>query len=149
MVEPMHDSTIELSQLLSKRRRVRDALVTTILWALYGYLWLPLISFVAWYLGFDFAYRLVIKAGGPDALVALLIGFSIIILVVLLIVVTWSGLQYSRFAGKGERRLISSTLAPQAEREYWDIDAALQSKFKAKKIQTVALTDDAKIAAVT
>jgi biofilm PGA synthesis protein PgaD len=139
MTKLLHDSTIQFKQMLSGRHRAREAVLTTILWMIYGYLWLPLISFVAWYFGIDFAYERVIKAGGPDQLILLLLWFFIIFLVILLIVVTWSGLQYSLYKGDGERRTRGTVFDLAAEREVWQIDEALQQQMKTAKVQTVTL----------
>ncbi len=149
MTKLLHDSTIQFKQMLSGRQRTREAILTTILWMLYGYLWLPLISFVAWYFGIDFAYERVVKAGGPDQLILLLLWFFIIFLVILLIVVTWSGLQYSLYKGDGERRNRGTVFDLAAEREVWQIDAALQQQLKANKVQTIELNDQARIVKVS
>jgi len=142
MVRPLQDVTIHMRQFLSSRHRARETLVTTLLWALYGYLWLPLVSFIVWYLGFDFAYELVIRAGGPEELVVLLLWFSIVCLVILLIVVSWSGFQYTKFTGKGERRNRAPVLDSQDERDYWGIDEKTYRELKAGKTLTVSLDDD-------
>jgi len=149
MVEPLHDSTIQMRQMLTARQRAREAFITTALWALYGYLWLPLISLVAWYMGLDFAYEKVIQAGGPDELMVLLLWFSIVCLVSLLIVVTWSGFQYSKYKGAGERRTTAPVLDPEAEREFWQIEESLQQEMKTAKVQTISLDDDARIVSVS
>lgn len=149
MSQLLHDSTIQFKQMLSSRYRAREAIFTTILWIIYGYLWLPLISFVAWYFGIDFAYERVVKAGGPDQLILLLLWFLIIFLVILLVVVTWSGLQYSLYTGDGERRTRGIAFDPAAEREIWQIDEALQKQLKASKVQTVALDENARIVQVS
>ena len=149
MVEPMHDSTIQMRQMLTARQRAREAFITTALWALYGYLWLPLISLVAWYMGLDFAYEKVIQAGGPEELILLLLWFCIVCLVSLLVVVTWSGLQHSKYKGKGERRTTAPVLDLEAEREFWRIEESLQQQMKAAKVQTVSLDDNARIVSVS
>ena len=149
MTKLLHDSTIQFKQMLSGRYRAREAVLTTLLWMLYGYLWLPLVSFVAWYFGIDFAYERVIKAGGPDQLILLLLWFFIIFLVILLIVVTWSGLQYSLYKGDGERRNRGTVFDLAAEREVWQIDEALQQRIKSDKVQTVVLDAQARIVKVS
>jgi biofilm PGA synthesis protein PgaD len=149
MTKLLHDSTIQFKQMLSGRYRAREAILTTILWVIYGYLWLPLISFFAWYFGIDFAYERVVKAGGPDQLVLLLLWFLIIFLVILLIVVTWSGLQYSLYKGDGERRNRGTAFDLASEREVWGIDEALQSQLKSSKVQTVELDQQARIVKVS
>ena len=142
MAKSLRDSTIHFREFLSARQRAREAIVTTALWFLYGYLWLPLVSFAAWYFGVDFAYDRVIRAGGPDQLILLLLWFAIIFLIILLIVVTWSGVQYSRFTGKGERRNRAPLLDPAEEREMWQIDESVQCKIKAGQVLTVSMDAD-------
>ena len=149
MVEPLHDTTIQMRQMLTARQRAREAFITTALWALYGYLWLPLVSLVAWYMGLDFAYEKVIQAGGPEELILLLLWFCIVCLVSLLVVVTWSGLQHSKYKGKGERRTTAPVLDLEAEREFWRIEESLQQQMKAAKVQTVSLDDNARIVSVS
>ena len=142
MAKSLRDSTIHFRQFLTARQRAREAVITTALWFLYGYLWLPLVSFAAWYFGIDFAYERVIRAGGPDQLILLLLWFSIIFLIILLVVVTWSGIQYSRFTGEGERRYKAPLLDPAEERELWQIDTAVQSQIKAGQVLTVSMDAD-------
>jgi len=139
MAKSLRDSTIHFRQFLTARQRAREAIITTALWFLYGYLWLPLVSFAAWYFGIDFAYDRVIRAGGPDQLILLLLWFSIIFLIILLVVVTWSGVQYSRFTGDGERRNKAPLLDPAEEREMWQIELPVYEKIKAGRVLTVSM----------
>jgi poly-beta-1,6-N-acetyl-D-glucosamine biosynthesis protein PgaD len=148
MAKSLRDSTIHFRQFLTARQRAREAIITTALWFLYGYLWLPLVSFAAWYFGIDFAYDRVIRAGGPDQLILLLLWFSIIFLIILLIVVTWSGVQYSRFTGDGERRSRAPLLDPEEERELWQIDTPVYDQLKAGQVLTVSMDADLRNMAV-
>jgi len=142
MAKGLRDSTIHFREFLTARQRAREAFITTALWFLYGYLWLPLVSFVAWYFGVDFAYERVIRAGGPDQLILLLLWFSIIFLIILLIVVTWSGVQYSRFTGMGERRNRAPLLDPVEERDMWQIDESLQLEIKVGQVITISMDNE-------
>ena len=123
MVEELKDVIINARSVLSRRQRRRDRLLTTAMWALYGYLWLPLISLFAWYFGVRFAYDLVIRAGGPESLLAILFWFGVMLAGTAFIIIGWSGVQRRRFA-RHERRIWSPSLDPEAEREYWDLSAA-------------------------
>ena len=148
MAEQPHDNTITFKMMLSPGHRARETLITTVLWVIYGYLWLPLASFVAWYFGVDVAYERVIKAGGPDELILLLLWFSIILLVALLVIVSWSGLQYSRFRGDRERRTEHTVMDPVAERELWELDEATYARMKTRNVLTVSMDEDAHITEV-
>ena len=68
MATPSGELHINKPELLSRRRRMGDAFVTGLMWMLYSYLWAPLISLVAWALGFEFAYDVLIRSGGAYAL---------------------------------------------------------------------------------
>lgn len=149
MTEQRHDNTIQFKMLLSPGHRARETVVTMLLWIVYGYLWLPLVSLAAWYFGVDVAYERVIKAGGPDELILLLIWFSIILLIVLLIVVSWSGFQYSRFAGDKNRRTSSAPrLNLEAERAMWELDEETHRRMKSRGILTVLMDEEARIVEV-
>lgn len=148
MAEQQQDNTITFKMMLSPGHRARETLMTTLLWIVYGYLWLPLASLAAWYFGIDFAYERVIKAGGPDELILLLLWFSIIVLIVLLVVVSWSGLQYSRFRGDRDRRTIQTVMDPAAERELWKLDEATYARMKQRNVLTVSMDADAHITEV-
>ena len=120
MVEELKDVIINARSVLSRRERRRDRILTTAMWVLYGYLWLPLISLLAWYLGVRFAYDLVIRAGGLESLLTILFWFGIVLMGTAIIIVGWSAVQRGRFA-RHERRIWSPSLDPEAERRYWDL----------------------------
>ena len=111
---------INARNVVSRRIRNRDRFLTTLMWAFYAYLWLPLISLGAWYIGIQFAYDLVLWAGGIESLVSLLLGFLLILLFTALVVVLWSWVQRTRFA-QHERRVSSPSLQPVKEQAYWKL----------------------------
>lgn len=140
MVKELGGVIINASNVLSRRIRNRDRLLTTLMWLLYGYLWLPLVSLGAWYLGLQFAYDLVLRAGGPESLVSLLISFLIILLVTAAVVILWSWIQRSRFAGH-ERRLSSPTLAGSDEQVLWNLEDADFEQVKSGKCLVINLDE--------
>lgn len=142
------DNTIQIRQLLLKRRRTRDAVMTTLLWILYAYLWLPLVSFIAWFMGIDFAYERVIKAGGPEELILLLLWFVIAFLLVLLIVVVWSSFQFRQHHGDKDRRNRTVDLDPDDEREHWGLDQTTLDRLKSSQVVTVSLEGSTAISEV-
>ena len=66
------DLHIDAPYLLSRRRRITDTVATAMMWILYSYLWAPFISLVAWLLGFEFAYDVMVRAGGANGLLEIL-----------------------------------------------------------------------------
>ncbi len=95
---------IEAPELLSKRRRLTDALITGLMWALYSYLWAPLVSLVAWLLGAEFAYDVMVRAGGIHALKDVMWFYLVMLLCIFVVVTAWSLVNRLRFAGKDRRK---------------------------------------------
>ncbi len=95
---------ISAPELLSRRRRMGDAFITALMWFLYSYLWAPFISLVAWLLGFEFAYDVMMRAGGIHALKEVMWWYMVIVLCIIVIVATWSIVNRQRFAGHDRRR---------------------------------------------
>ncbi len=147
MVKELGNVIINARNVVSRRIRNRDRILTTAMWLLYAYLWLPLISLGAWYLGVQFAYGLVIRAGGTDPLISLLLSFLLILLGTALVVILWSWIQRARFA-KNERRVSSPALAPAAEQEFWHISAAEHDRLRSGRRLVVALDETGKLTGI-
>lgn len=94
---------IHAPHLLSPRRRLSDAVITGFMWVLYSYLWAPLISLVAWLLGFEFAYDVMVRAGGVKALKEVLWWYGIVLAAIFVVVAAWSAINRHRFADHDRR----------------------------------------------
>ena len=94
---------IDAPELMTRREQLRDTFVTGLMWALYAYLWLPLISLLAWILGFEFAYDVMIRAGGAAQLGTVLYWYGIAITGIFVIFGVWSLSNRLRFAGHDRR----------------------------------------------
>ena len=140
MIDRMTDTTITERDVFNKMKG-RDRLLTTVLWFVYLYLWMPFISLVAWYLGYEFAYENVIKAGGVDSLLQLLVSFAMIIGVVMVIVIGWSMNQYWRFRGK-DRRNATPRPDPAMEMATWNIDEALFTEIRNAKTMLLHIDEN-------
>ena len=95
---------IQAPEMLSAPERTRDSVVTAIMWMFYLYLWVPLLSLMAWLLGFEFAYDVMIRSGGAINLASVLLIYGAIIGVIFCVVTTWSLLNRFRFRGITRRR---------------------------------------------
>lgn len=103
MSDRSEQRTIDAPQLLSRQQRARDTALTGIMWIIYAYLWLPAVSLGAWLLGIDFAYEVMVRAGGAEALGEILGWYGLALLGMIVIVTVWSGAERLRFRGR-ERR---------------------------------------------
>jgi biofilm PGA synthesis protein PgaD len=120
---------IDAPDLLTPRERARDTLMTAGMWGAYIYLWVPLISLFAWLLGFEFAYDVMVRAGGARDLVRALVIFALVIAVILGTVATWSYSNRLRYRGHNRRqtgpRVLDSQMA-----EYFRVDEATLAKLR-------------------
>lgn len=103
MVRRVADICIDSPELLTRRQQLRDKLVTGLMWALYAYLWLPLISLMAWILGFEFAYDVMIRAGGAAHLRTVLYWYGVAIATIFVVFGVWSLSNRARFSSQNRR----------------------------------------------
>ncbi|NNF51978.1 MAG: poly-beta-1,6-N-acetyl-D-glucosamine biosynthesis protein PgaD [Gammaproteobacteria bacterium] len=87
-----------------RHRRAGDQLLTLIMWAIYAYLWLPVISLIAWFVGIDLFYQEMVVDGGFDAFIELSGWYLAAIVLIVLAVGGWSTSNYFRFHDKNRRR---------------------------------------------
>ena len=111
---------INAPELLTRRQRTLGALVTGLMWAAYAYLWLPLVSLLAWGLGFELAYEVMVRAGGASALRTELFWYGIMLVDVVLTVTVWSLFNKWRFAGHN-RRTAHSPVADASLADYFGV----------------------------
>jgi biofilm PGA synthesis protein PgaD len=106
---------IDAPAALTRRQRTLGTLITAVMWALYGYLWAPLVSLLAWGLGIEFAYDAVMEAGGVRAFFATLFWYGVTLADVIVTVAIWSSLNRWRFANHNRRaahpRVADTTMA--------------------------------------
>jgi biofilm PGA synthesis protein PgaD len=78
------------------------------MWLVYSYLWAPLISLVAWLLGFEFAYDVMVRAGGFETLKEVIWFYLIVVAIIFVVVAGWSTINRRRFARHDRRQTIDS-----------------------------------------
>lgn len=86
---------------------------TTLMWALWLYLFLPLLNVILWLLGIRFFYVEVFEKAGYMQLLNLLSNMGWSILVVFAVLRFWGYYNYLRFGKKDRRKFVSSTTAEQ------------------------------------
>ncbi len=110
MVEVPRNMHFELPERLSKKDRARDAVITALLWAIYLYLWVPLVSLLAWGLGFEFAYDVMIRAGGAKDLIETVLRYTVAISFIFAAFTIWSvsnRLRFQNLKRRGRREPVS------------------------------------------
>ena len=103
MAAPSRNLHINAPELLSRRRRMGDAFVTGLMWIIYSYLWAPLVSLIAWLLGFEFAYDVMVRSGGAQALKSILVWYAATLVGIIVVVTGWSLVNRLRFSDRDRR----------------------------------------------
>ena len=139
---------IHAPHLLSRRRRVGDAIFTGLMWILYSYLWAPFISLVAWLLGFEFAYDVMVRAGGIKALKEVMWSYGLVVAGISLVVMMWSLVNRYRFAGH-DRRLPGRVVTDDELADYFTIEAADLRRMRMSPTMRISLSDAGAVHDVT
>jgi biofilm PGA synthesis protein PgaD len=100
-----HDNLIiDAGHQLTLLQRLLSMTFTTLLWLFWVYLWMPLISLVGWYFGFQLFYDEMVLHEGWYSLVKLLLIYALIVAVLGGLLILWARINYLRFSRKERRR---------------------------------------------
>lgn len=122
---------IERPELQSNAQRYGWSSITFIFWLLYIYLWLPLITLIAWWLGAKLFDLHIIQLSGYTGLIEKLGLYVAIILIISAILIGWAKLEHLRFKDKPRRKGSASVSA-----------AAVAKKFKLEESQLIQLRQE-------
>lgn len=86
-----------------------EEILTIIFWGFWFYLWLPLISLIAWLLGFRFFHTHMVELGGLEGFMNQIDTFTIGIVLASGILATWSFYNLRRYGSYNRRNKILST----------------------------------------
>jgi len=129
------------------RRRFASGALTAAAWTVYAWLWVPLITAVAWFVGVRTAYlRLYMYENEIDAF--LLLSLPVIALVCGILLIGWAEYNRARFANADRRKRRVKTDQEQV-RVGLGASAALAARLRDGRIVRLALDDDARPVAVT
>ncbi|MCJ7557173.1 MAG: poly-beta-1,6-N-acetyl-D-glucosamine biosynthesis protein PgaD [Gammaproteobacteria bacterium] len=106
MVDSYQPPIISAPHLLSRRRQLRERVITALMWTLYAYLWTPLLSLLAWWTGLDIAYETMVENGGWEGLLGVARWYGISIGLIFVTIAVWSYSNRRRFRNKEKRQFI-------------------------------------------
>lgn len=93
---------IERPELQSTQQRAVFGILTLVMWAIWFYLWLPLITLVGWYLGFDLFADYILNLREDEQWRDLLL-YGVVIVLSGMGLFLWSQYNLSRFSGLDRR----------------------------------------------
>jgi biofilm PGA synthesis protein PgaD len=138
---------IDMPELLSGPRRVGDALATGFMWMVYSYLWAPLVSLLAWLLGFEFAYDVMIRAGGLRGFKAEMYWYGLMLLGIITVVTGWSMLNRYRFS-RISRRNESLVIGDAEITEFYGITNEQLEAMRKTRMARLSISEDGSIVQV-
>ena len=116
---------IERPDLQSRSQRTLYGALTLVFWALWLYLWVPLLALLAWSLGVQQAYKYMVVLGGYRDVLNLLGFYALVILLLGGGLVLWAVYNIIRFRGV-ERRTAAPPVTPaESGREFGQDPAAV------------------------
>lgn len=125
-----------------RRRRTVFTALTATAWALYFYLWLPLITLLAWVLGVRTTYgELYLKQHAVDPF--LLLALPFIALVCAVVLLAWAEYNRARFSG-GERRKAMGPVGEDTVALALGADPATAAALRAGRSMSLALDAQAR-----
>lgn len=136
MSETRKQLQIHAPELLTARQRTLDTIFTAIMWVVYLYLWVPLASLLAWLVGFEFAYDVMIRAGGARGLGHILVFYGIVVAVIFIVVTLWSLGNRLRYGGL-HRRQAGQDLSTAAMAERFGLEVSTVERLRSTSSVTI------------
>ncbi|TVP58053.1 MAG: poly-beta-1,6-N-acetyl-D-glucosamine biosynthesis protein PgaD [Gemmatimonadales bacterium] len=130
---------VDQPELQRRPHRMLYSILTLIAWVIWVYLWLPLVTLLAWYFGLRVFLREIVI---PDPATMLAVGlvYGLVVLILGGSLLVWSRYNVRRFRGK-ERREEVPPLSDQAVSEWFAVDPETLARFRSQGSLTVQLDE--------
>ena len=117
----MNPLIINRPELQSTSQRVIYPIITFVFWMLWIYIWLPLLSLIAWGFGVQLFYDEMILENGFDALIELAGIYAMMIFLLAAALLGWAQYNWVRFKNVERRRAID-LVSTEDMAEYFQVD---------------------------
>ena len=139
---------IDRPELQSNAHRYGWSTITFIFWLLYIYLWLPLITLMAWWVGAKFFNLHIIQLSGYTGLLDKLGLYAIIIFVISAILIGWAKIEHLRFKDKPRRKGASAVTVSEVAKKY-NLQESQLVQLRLEKSVVVHFSDSGAISRIT
>ena len=135
---------IDRPESLRIHHKVTALSLTFIFWFITFYLWQPLISLIAWALGFEVFYQQMIVEGGFKGFIDLVLIYGGIIVSLGIGFLLWAKVNQWRFRGK-EKRTQPVAINAQQVADYFQIDYSIYQEWAEQKNITLLVENRFKV----
>jgi biofilm PGA synthesis protein PgaD len=139
---------IERPELQSNVQRYGWSSVTFIFWVLYVYLWFPLLTLAAWWIGAKLFDYHMIQLQGYVGLIDKLSLYSSIILIISVILIGWAEINRMRFKGQLRRMGVADVTVGEVARKY-NLQEHQLTELRQQKSMKVHFSDKGVISEIT
>lgn len=143
----MRDLIINTPTMQSLWQRYSSVFFTFIFWVVWFFLWIPVATAFAWYLGIDLVYFEMFEMDGYKAVIDDLFRFLVVVAVLGGSLAIWAAYNYFRFRGK-DRRSEQKTITPKEIAESFEIKDSTLKKYQHAKLVSVSFDDTGKITGI-
>jgi poly-beta-1,6-N-acetyl-D-glucosamine biosynthesis protein PgaD len=107
----------------------------------YLYLWVPLVSLLAWAMGFEFAYDVMVRAGGARDLLPILLEYLVVVSIIFSAFTIWSVSNRLRFRDLN-RRSRRAPVKDEALSEYFQIPISQIAAMRSRQVIHVSIDEE-------
>ena len=140
----MTDLVIINPSLQSLWQRFSTALFTFVFWVIWFYLWIPVLTFIAWVASIDVLYYQFIEMGGLENIVNDLVFIISGVTALGGTLVVWASYNYIRFKGEDRRKAFAPVTTDQLA-DAFGVDASMLSDWQESKYISLGFDGEGKI----
>ena len=144
----MKDLIIDAPSMQSLWQRFSSVIVTFIFWGVWFFIWIPLATAFAWYLGFDLIYFEMFEMDGYKALIDEIYRFIGVVSLLGGSLAIWAAYNYFRFRGK-QRRATQAQVSSKEMAEFFGVKEAELNENKQAKLVSVSFDNVGNIVRMT
>ena len=135
---------IEQPRLQSIAQEMGWASVTLVFWAIYFYLWMPLLTLIAWYVSLNLFNVHLIELKGYQSFLELLKYYLLVIVGLGLILIGWAKIEHFRFSKK-PGRLKQKVITLEEVAKYYHVPAHTLTSLRSARIINVHFAENGSI----
>ena len=144
----MKDLIINAPSMQSLWQRFSSVIVTFVFWVVWFFIWIPLATAFAWYLGFDLIYFEMFEMDGYKALIDEIYKFIGVVSLLGGSLAIWAAYNYFRFRDK-QRRAAQAQVSSKEMAEFFGIKEAELNESKQAKLVSVSFDNVGNIVKMT